>query len=243
MVFEHVIGRHGVRGNITTDCSKEFTSRFWDSDCSHLSINHRLLTAFHLQTDSQTESQNQMMEQYLGALCNNNQDNWDELLPLTEVLYNNTIHHSTLMTPFWANYNYCPTMQFKPPKDPRFRSQVQADSGITGMEETHEIFREIIIQAPEGQTKYAGRKEMTFGVGDKVWLSTRNLKTSRLSKKLDYKPTGPYTLSTVINTNAYKLDFPSTIRNHKIFHLLVLDHYTPPVTGQLSSEPHKEIID
>jgi len=147
------------------------------------------------------------------------------------------------MTPFWANYNYHPTMQFKPPKDRSFRSQVQPDSWMAGVEETHRILREDILEAQERQTKYAGGKEMTFPVGDKVWLSTRNLKTSRPSKKLDYKRTGPYMVSKIINKNAYKLDLPSTMRNHNVLHVSLLDCYTPPVGGQLSSEPHPIIVE
>jgi hypothetical protein len=99
--------------------------------------------------DSQTERQNQTMEQYLRAFCNYEQDNWVQLLPLAEFAYNNSIHHYTLMTPIWANYSYHPTMQFKPPKNPSFRSQVQADSWMAGVEETHRILRENIIEAQE----------------------------------------------------------------------------------------------
>jgi hypothetical protein len=58
MWFEHVICKRGVRDNIVTNRGKEFTSRFWKRVSSHLSINHRLLTAFHPQTDGQTERQN-----------------------------------------------------------------------------------------------------------------------------------------------------------------------------------------
>jgi hypothetical protein len=119
------------------------------------------------------------MEQNLPAFFNYEQDNWVELLPLVEFAYYNSFHHSTLMTPFWANYNYHPTMQFKPPKDPISRSQVQVDWWLEGIEETHRILRENIIEAQERQTMYAGGKEMTFAVGDRVWLSTKNLKTSR----------------------------------------------------------------
>ena len=60
--FEHVICKRGVPDNITTDCGKEFTSRFWDRVCFHLSINHRLSTAFPPQTDGQTERQNETKE-------------------------------------------------------------------------------------------------------------------------------------------------------------------------------------
>jgi len=51
-------------------------------------------------------------------------------------------------------------------------------------------------------------------------------KTSRPSKKLDFKRTGPYTVSKIINKNAYKLDLQSTMRNHNVFHVSLLDHYT-----------------
>jgi hypothetical protein len=243
MFFKHMICKRGVPENITTDRGKEFTSRFWDRVCSDRSINHRLSTAFHPQTDGQTEQQNQTMEHYLRAFCNYEQDNWVELLPLAECAYNNSIHHSSLMTPFWLNYNYHPTMQCKPPKDPSFRSQVHADSWMAGVEETHQIPWENIIEAQDQQTKYAGGKEMTFAVGDKVWLSTRNLKTSRPSKKLDYKRTGPYTVSKIINKNSYKLDLPSTRRNHNVFHVSLLDRYSPPVGGLPCSELHPMIVE
>jgi len=55
MLFEHVICKRGIPENITTDHGKMFISRFWDRVCSHHSINHRLSTAFHPQTDGQTE--------------------------------------------------------------------------------------------------------------------------------------------------------------------------------------------
>jgi hypothetical protein len=183
------------------------------------------------------------MEQYLPGFCNYEQDNWVELLPLMEFAYNNSIHKSTLMTPFWANYIYHPTMQFKPPNDPSFRSLVQADSWMAGMEETNRILQENIIEAEEQQTKYAGGIEMTFAVGDKVWLSTRNLKTSRPSNKLNYKRTGPSTVSKIIHKNAYKLDLPSTMRNLNVFHGSLLNRYTPPVGGQSSSEPHPMMVE
>jgi len=111
------------------------------------------------------------------------------------------------------------------------------------MEETHRILRENIIKAQEQQTKYAGGKEMTFAVGDKVWLSTRNLKSSRTSKRLDYKRTGPFTVSKIINKNAYKLHLPSTMRNFNVFNVSLLDHYTPLVGRQPSSEPPPMIVE
>jgi hypothetical protein len=89
---------------------------------------------------------------------------------------------------------------------------------------------------------YACGKEMTFAIGDKVWLSTSNLKTSRPSKKLDCKRTGEYTVSKFIYKNAYKLVLPSTMRNHNVVHPSVLDRYTLLGRGQPPSAPHPMIM-
>jgi len=243
MFFEHMMCKHGVPDNIVTDRGKEFTSRFWDRVCSHLSINHRLSTAFHPQTDGQKERQNQTMEQYLRAFCNYEQVNWVELLPPAELAYNNSFHHSTRMTPFWANYHYHPTMQFKPPKEPSFRSQIQADTWVEGLEETHRLLRENLEEAQARQSKYAGGKDITFKVGEKVWLSTQHFQTTQPSKKLDYKCTGPYAVRKVISKNAYQLDLPNTMRNHNVFHMSLLVRYTPPVAGQPVSERYPVVVD
>jgi len=84
MLLQHVISMRGVQLNIIPDHDKEFTSRFWHRVGFHLSINHRLLTAFHPQTDGQTEQQNDTLRQYLPAICNYEQDNLVELLPLAQ---------------------------------------------------------------------------------------------------------------------------------------------------------------
>jgi len=244
MFFEHVICNHRVRDNIVTNRGEETTVRFWNRVLSHLNIDDRLSTAFHPQTDGQKERQNQTMEQYLLAFSNYEQNNWVELLPLAEFAYINLVHHSTRMTPFWANSHYHPPMQFKPPKAPsNLRSEILVDATVSGMEETHRLLWGSLLEAQVWQSTYAGRKDVNIKVGNKLWLSTRHFRTTRPSKKLDYMRTGPYTVSKIINKNTYKLDLPKTMRNHNVFHLLQLNHYTPPVVEQPSSELHAVILD
>jgi hypothetical protein len=148
------------------------------------------------------------------------------------------------MTPFWANYNYHPPLQFKAPKAPsNMRSEIQADTMTAALAETHQKLRENLLEAQERQAKYAGGKQVTIEVGDKVWLSTRNICTTRPTKKPDYKRAGPYTVSKVINKNADKLDLPRTMRIPDVFHVSLLDSYTPPIAGQPPSEPQPTIVD
>jgi hypothetical protein len=94
---------------------------------SDLSTDHQLSTAFHSQTDGQTECQNQATEQYLWAFCNHKQDTWVKLLALGEAAYNKAIPASTRMTPFWANYQHHLVMLFKALKQssrPEFRHPI-----------------------------------------------------------------------------------------------------------------------
>jgi hypothetical protein len=114
---------------------------------------------------------------------------------------------------------------------------------VEGLEETHRLLRENLEEAQTRQSKYAGGKDMTFKVGEKVWLSTRHFQTTRQSKKLDYKCTGPYAVSKVISKNAYKQDLPNTMRNHDVVHVSLLDRYTPPVASQPVSEQYLVVVD
>jgi len=108
---------------------------------------------------------------------------------------------------------------------------------LNGLDETHRVLREVLLEAQEKQKKYAGRTEITFEVGYRVWLLTRQFRTNKRSKKLDSKRAEPYTVGETINKNAYKLDLPKTMRNQNMFLVSLLDRYTPPTIGQPLLEP------
>jgi len=137
--FEVIICSFGIPETIITDRGSTFASNFWKRVCSNMSTDHRLSTAFHPQTNGQTERQNQMMKQYLRAYINYEQDNWVELLPLVEFAYNNSIHFSTGFTPFFANYGYNPSMHFKRPKALKdlLPSQQSANEFAERLEDVH----------------------------------------------------------------------------------------------------------
>jgi len=75
-----------------------------------LGIKTKLSTAFHPETDGQTERMNQVLEEYLRHYCSWKQDNWEKLLPLAEFAINSASLESTGMSPFEANYGYIPRL-------------------------------------------------------------------------------------------------------------------------------------
>jgi hypothetical protein len=81
------------------------------------------------------------------------------------------------------------------------------DATISGMEETHRGLQERMLEAKALHTEYASVNDVTFEVGNTVWLSTRHCQMTRPSKTLGYERNGPYTVSKIVNQNAYKLDF------------------------------------
>jgi hypothetical protein len=140
-------------------------------------------------------------------------------------------------------YHRNPEMQFKEPKASHLKSEIQADATLERLAETHRTLCENIVDAQQRQTKYAGGKVITFNNADKVWLSTKHFRTTRPSKQLDYKCTGLYTVSKVINRNAHKLDLAKTMQNHNVFQVSQLDRCKPPVSSKPPNEPLPIIVD
>ena len=70
--------------------------------------------AYHLQTDRQTEPVNQEIEQYLRLFVSHRQNHWPEWIASTEFAYNNKIHTTTQISPFYANYGHNPRMGIEP---------------------------------------------------------------------------------------------------------------------------------
>jgi len=102
---------HGVLKEIITDGGSIFTSDLWKETTKQLGIERRLSTAFHPQTEGQTEQTNSTLEQYLSAYVNDQQDNWKELLPMAEFAYHNGYQESIKHTLFFANYGINPEYQ------------------------------------------------------------------------------------------------------------------------------------
>ncbi|PNH26348.1 hypothetical protein BJF96_g10337 [Verticillium dahliae] len=107
--LRNIVGQHGLPKELVSDRDKLFTSNFWKSLIAQLGAKHKLSTAFHPQTDGQTERTNQTLEQYLRCYINYQQDDWVTLLPIAQFAYNSSPSESTKESPFYANYGYNPT--------------------------------------------------------------------------------------------------------------------------------------
>jgi hypothetical protein len=89
-------------------------------------VKHKLSTAFHPQTDGQTERMNQTLEQYLRCYCSELQDTWPELLAHAEFVVNNSVHYATRMSPFGLLYGWNPEIRGLPIRDELHEERVLA---------------------------------------------------------------------------------------------------------------------
>ena len=119
VIIDVVVRHHELPDSIVTDQGTLFTSKFWSLLCYFFSIKRRLSTAFHPVTDGQTERQDSIIEMYLQAFVNFEQNDWARLLPMAKFAYNNAKNSSTGHTPFELNCGYHPRVSFEEDTDPR----------------------------------------------------------------------------------------------------------------------------
>jgi transposase InsO family protein len=147
--YQNVWKLHGLPDDLTSDRGTQFTSEFWQLICKRLRVKPNLSTAYHPETDGQTERVNAIMEHYLRAYVNYLQDDWAQWLPGAEFAANNTNSSSILASPFLANYGQHPRVGFEPeeplPQDLTVKGRanlVAANEFVKRMENLDEHLRE-----------------------------------------------------------------------------------------------------
>ena len=104
LYVDEVVRLHGVPESIVSDRDSHFTSRFWNALQEALGTRLNFSTAFHPQTDGQSERTIQTLEDMLRSCVRQFKGNWDEHLSLMEFAYNNSFHSSIGMAPYEALY-------------------------------------------------------------------------------------------------------------------------------------------
>ena len=253
--IEWVWREEGYPSTIVSDRGTQFTSHFWTRLCQRIGTKPKLSTAFHPETDGQSENANAALKQYLRAYVSYYQDNWVDFLPIAEFEANSDRSASTGVSPFMATKGYIPRSGLEPPTPWEVsatqrgkRDMRTADAFIDKIEDLRKYLQKELKWAQALQTEYANRRRQPapeFRVGDRVMLDGRNIPTTRPNKSLDFKNLGPFTVIRAINNTAYELDLPQTLRGiFPVFHpwLLHLDN-SDPLPGQQEPPPPPVHVD
>ena len=244
LFFEHVFTKHGTPVDIVSDRGSKFTSQFFTSLGELLGIKLNFSTPYHPQTDGQTERVNQSLEQYLRFYVNYNQDNWAKLLPLAEFAYNNSPHSSTKLSPFFANMGFHPNLSVVNSSVP---SPLVTQQGAQ-LQDIQEYLKNELAIAQEQYKLHADKNRLpapNFKVGDLVWLSTKNIHTTRPSKKLDSRRIGPFPIISKVSPLAFRLELPANLSSiHPVHHVSSLEPYVEnTIPGRSQSPPPPVVVD
>jgi len=179
-------------------------------------------TAYHPQTDGETEQVNQELEIYFRIFCSNNPETWKQLNPLMEFSHNQKVHSTTKQTLFYLMMGYEPKdipLVFDRTNAPT------AEQRVKTLKETrneaaaaHELARQMVAERTT-------RGFIPFKKGEQVWLDRRNLKIGYQSRKLAPKREGLFTITEALGLVTYHLQLPNQWRIHDIFHASLLSPY------------------
>ena len=244
---DHVWKHHGTQLSMISDRGPQFNSRFMSELARLLGTKQSLSTAFHPQTDGQTERVNRVLQDMLRHYVSSKRDDWDEHLAAAEFAINNADHASTGFSPFVLNYGRAPRVPFQAPVG----QSRPADSAVKAVTELRARLesdlkqaKQLLNDAKSRQKFYADgkRSDASFKAGDLVLLNTRNIKLKGpASTKLMPKWLGPFKVETVINPVAYRLALPNTMRIHPTFHVSLLKPYQ--ASGRVQPPPPPVIVD
>ena len=181
----------------------------------------RFSTAFHPQTDGQSEVTIRVLENFLRPYVERRPSTWATQLSLAEFAANNAINSSTGFTPFFLNNGDNPKL----PQGlmiPSTSNQAVTET-IDRMRGALEDAKANLETAQQNMKRRVDktRRAENFAVGDEVVLSTKNLRTyaQHLPIKLRRRWVGPFRISQVISSVAYKLELPVHWHIHPVFHI------------------------
>jgi len=202
-----------------------------------LGIKTKLSTAFHSQTDGQTERMNQEIEQYLRFFIKHRQKDWPEWLAIAEFAINNKVHMATKISSFMANYG----KELRMGGDIRKKGKVESATEFAKrMKKVHEEAEAVLRKTQEEMKRYADRERKEteeWRKGDRVLLSTKDLVfKERPSKKLTERYVGPYAIEEVVSSNVVKLQLPSLMRIHPVVNVSRIIRYKDQMKGQKKEE-------
>jgi hypothetical protein len=238
-LFMHEVHRlHGMPRKIVSDRDGRFTGNFFKEVTRLMGTRQAFSTAFHPQTDGQTERMNRVLEDMLRHYVGPYHNDWDDYLGLAEFAINNAFQASIQNTPFMMVYGQHPNT----PASLKISARVPSVAKWAATYNERLEAAKVALKAAQSRQKaYAdrSRRDLKYILGQQVLLSTKNIKFKGVGvPKLMPKWIGPFDISELIgpvdsqtktvlgeNVRAVRLDLPPLMQVHPVFHVSLIKGY------------------
>jgi len=219
LFVDHVLRNgYGVPTSLVSDRDPRFTGHFWAAMSKLLGTKLRMSTAYHPETDGQTENANKTIKQVLRSCVNDHQDDWDEHLTLVEFAINSSVSPSTGFSPFFLNNGREPRLPWSLGHDVTPGRSEAADQFVRRLRgvlaEAHQHIE--VAQQRQAVAANRHRRHHDFRLGDLVWLSSSTFNVSKLAPRF----LGPFPVVQCVSPVAMKLKLhPALGSRHPTFHV------------------------
>jgi hypothetical protein len=236
LFFREVYRLHGLPESIVSDRDTRFLSHFWRSLWKMVNTRLNFSSAYHPQSDGQTEVVNRSLGNLLRSLVGDQLKSWDKKLGQAEFAHNHAVNRSTKLSPFEIVYGFlprCPLDLANLPSNTKINHK--AEDFVTQLQDVHNLTRQNLLESVAKFKRDADQKRrlVDFEVGDFVWVVlTKDRFPIGEYNKLSPRKIGPVEIIEKINSNAYRLKLPSHIRTADVFNV----KHLVPFHGDSSSE-------
>ena len=228
-LFTQIFRHFGIPEDIVSDRGPQFISRVWKAFFNLLGVSVSLTSGYHPQSNGQTERKIQEIGRYLRSYCHDHQDCWSRYLPWAEYAQNSLQQSTTGLTPFQC------ILGFQPPLFPWSGEPSDVPAVHHWFQESERVWDSAHVHLQRAVRRHKSqadaRRSATplYQPGQKVWLSTRDIRLRQPCRKLSPKYIGPFAIQRQINDVTYRLSLPPHYRISPSFHVSLLKPYTDPL--------------
>ena len=238
LYIKHVFIHFGLPSKIISDRDPRFASKFTRELCKIVGIEQNISTAYHPQTDRQSERTNQWLETFLCFVTDYRQHDWALHLPMAQFVHNNWPSDTTRKSPFFLRMGYDPCADWHNTTSPL----PQVTLCLEQLKEAQDNAQALMIKAQWSWVKHKDTPK--YKEGDLVWLEGRNLRLSQPTPKLAPRRHGPFKVVQVMSPVNYHLELPMQWSIHPVFHIDLLTPYHETIThGPNYQCPPPDLVD